>query len=278
MYGTWYPLIMSATATGIMGGIAGALGTYAVLRQQSLLGDAMSHAALPGIALAFMLTGTNSTTTLLVGGAVSSLIGAYLATHIPHITPLKKEAALGIILSTFFGCGLVLITYLQNSAAGHQSVINKFLFGNAATLLQQDLWMIFGLAVITVITISVCYKEFKAITFDKQFARMIGIKTTIVESILTTLLICTLILGLQMIGVILMSSMLIAPAAAARQWCISLKTMMLTATIIGATSSILGAIISSCFDKIPTGPAIVVIVCSIVFVSLIIAPSRSTAS
>src|SRR6266404_2814966 len=134
-----YTLLLVLQGAALLGITAGALGSFALLRQQSLLGDAISHAALPGIVLMFLCTHSKNPWLLLTGGALAGVVGVVSMNYVCTRTKLKKDAILGIILSVFFGFGLVLITVAQKIPTSNQAVLNKFLFGNVSTLLQQDI-------------------------------------------------------------------------------------------------------------------------------------------
>lgn len=263
-------VLMGVTALGVT---AGALGVFALLRGQSLLGDAISHASLPGIAVAFLLTGSKNPAVLLCGGALAGGIGSLCIMGITRYTRLKKDAALGIILSVFFGTGLVLLTYIQKYGSSNQSILNKFLFGNASTLLAQDVVLMCAVGAGVLLLLALFFKESALITFDSEYARALGYPVFALEALLTLLTVLSIVIGLQCVGVVLMSSLLVAPAAAARQWTKRLAPMVLLAAFFGASSGIIGALISSSFVHLPTGPTIVVVVSVIVLVSLVFGPS-----
>ena len=267
-----YTLLLVLQGAALLGIIAGALGSFALLRQQSLLGDAISHAALPGIIVMFLCTHSKNPWILLSGGAVAGVIGVISMNYVVAHTTLKKDAILGIILSVFFGFGLVLMTVAQKVPTSNQAVLNKFLFGNIATLLPEDLFIIKVLAIVIFMAVIVCWKECVAYVFDPIFTQSIGYTPHIIEAILTVLLVLAIVMGLQTVGVVLMSTMLIAPAAAARQWTVQLSRMVLLAGFFGGCAAIIGVYASSVIDHLPTGPAIVVAASCIVLFSLLCGP------
>lgn len=269
-----YTVLIISIGTALLGIISGVLGVFSLLRQHSLLGDAISHAAFPGIAIAFLLTHSKNPAVLLFGGTVAGLIGAWCVTMITHTTRLKKDAALGIILSVFFGFGLVLLTHIQKLPISSQSVLNKFLFGNAATLLPQDLYLLAAVGAAVLFVIYLFYIQFSLISFDSQYAHALGYNVPFWDALLTFLQVIIIVVGLQTVGVVLMSSMLIAPAAAARQWTNRLPAMLLIAAFFGATSSAAGSLLSCTDHRLPTGPIIVVIMSAIVLISVLFAPKR----
>lgn len=269
-----YTLCIVLVGTGLLGLSAGALGSFILLRKQSLVGDALSHAALPGIALTFLATQSKNPLILFCGGAITGTIGIFLMHLIVHKSSLKKDTALGIILSVFFGFGLVLLTIIQKYPLGNQSILNKFLFGNASTLLHSDLWLISMIFIIVTLVIILFWKQFKLIAFDQNYLQSIKYPERTIEILMTGSLILISVIGLQTVGVILMSSLLIAPAAAARQWVVRLEYMVPLAGFIGACCTIAGAIVSSYAHHVPTGPAIVLFLSSAVTASLLFSPRR----
>lgn len=263
-----------AAGAGVLGLLSGTLGCYAVLRRQSLLGDAISHAALPGIALAFLLTGSKAPLVLIGGAAMAGFLGTLIVMSVVNRTRVKDDAALGIVLSVFFGFGLVLLTYLQKRPDASQAGLKTFLFGQAATLLQRDVQILAALTIVALAIVALLWKEFKIIAFDRDFARSAGFPVRGLETLLTALLTLAIVLGLQTVGVVLMSAMVVAPAAAARQWTDRLGFMVILAAAFGAFSGASGAVISSLVEKLPTGPTVVIVASIIVLVSLLAAPQR----
>jgi manganese/zinc/iron transport system permease protein len=260
--------------TTILGITSGVLGVFGMLRQQSLLSDVISHAAFPGIAIAFWMTLSKSLIVLMIGGACAGLLGALSVVIITTYTHLKKDAALGMVLSVFFGIGLVILTHIQKLPISNQSILNKFLFGNAATLLPEDIYLIFIVGCGTLAVTFSCLKEFILVTFDPLYAKVLGYRIMWWDIAITLLQVITIVIGLQTVGVVLMSTLLIAPAAAARQWTYSLPIMIFLAALFGGTASIMGTIISCAVPRLPTGPVIVVILSSMVTISVLIAPHR----
>jgi len=257
-----------------LGAICGMLGSFAVLRKQSLLGDAISHAALPGIAIAFLITGTKETNVLLIGALISGLLGAFWIRGIIKRTHLKSDTALGLILSIFFGFGMLLLTYIQKQPNANQSGLDKFLFGQAATLLSRDVWFMASVTFVCLCVLLLFWKEFKILLFDADYAKTLGFNTKLIDILITSFIVLAIVLGLQTVGVVLMSAMLLAPAAAARQWTNSLGIMVILAAIFGATSGVLGTAISASQNNLSTGPVIVLVAAIFVIFSFIFSPSR----
>ncbi len=271
---TDYTVRTVALGAMALGAASGALGSFAVLRRQSLLGDAISHAALPGIVLAFMITGTKSTLPLLIGAALAGWLATLFVIAVVRTTRLPEDSALGIVLSVFFGAGLVLLTNVQRREDASQAGLTTFLFGQAATLLERDVWIIIGLGGFAVLVLLLGWKEFKLLAFDPEFAGSIGFPVRALDVLLVSVLVIAIVVGLQTVGVVLMSAMVVAPAAAARQWTDRLGTMVLIAAIFGAGAGLVGATASGLAAGVPTGPAIVLSATAIVVVSLLLAPRR----
>lgn len=271
---TDYTLRTITLGTAILGAVTGMLGSFAVLRKQSLLGDAISHAALPGIAIAFLITGTKDSNVLLLGALISGLIGTFWIRGIITKTHLKSDTALGLILSLFFGFGMLLLTFIQKQPNANQAGLDKYLFGQAATLLESDVWMMATVTGICLIILLLFWKEFKMLLFDADFTKTLGFNTKAIDILITSFIVLAIVLGLQTVGVVLMSAMLLAPAAAARQWTNSLGKMVFLAAIFGALSGVFGTAVSATQNNLSTGPVIVIIASVFVLVSFVFSPSR----
>ena len=269
-----YTLMIVGIGAALLGSVSGALGSYAVLRRQSLLGDAISHAALPGIAIAFLLTGSKAPLILILGAAIVGWLGTLLILSIVRLTRIKYDSALAIVLSTFFGFGLVLHTLIQRTGNANQAGLDTFLFGQAATILARDVLTIGILGGVAIIIMLIFWKELKLLIFDEGFAASIGLPIRALDILLTSLLVIAIVLGLQAVGAVLMSAMLVAPAVAARQWTNRLSLMIFLAAGFGALAGVSGTIISSTAARIPTGPTIVLCATVLVGISIAFAPNR----
>ncbi len=269
----FYKILIATTLVGITTAI---IGCFTLLNKQSLLADTIAHATLPGLAGMFLIVLEKSYVMLLIGAAITSLTSAFAVDYIITKTNLKQDTALGIILSTFFGIGIIYLTMIQKLAIGNQAGIDKFLFGQAATVLNEDIIIIITLSCLILATVIFYYKEFVIIIFDAQFARTIRLPVQRIKNILLITIVGTVLVGLQTVGLILMSSFLIAPAVAARQWTNRLPIMMLLSVFFSLSATTTGTIISYQYAHIPTGPAIVVIATLITFVSIIIRSYRDS--
>ena len=271
---TDYTLRTITLGTAVLGAVTGMLGSFAVLRKQSLLGDAISHAALPGIAIAFLISGTKDSNLLLLGALISGLIGTFWIRGIVNKTHLKSDTALGLILSLFFGFGILLLTFIQKQPNANQAGLDKYLFGQAATLVESDVWLMTLVTAICLFVMLLFWKEFKILLFDADFTKTLGFNTKLIDILITSFIVLAIVLGLQTVGVVLMSAMLLAPAAAARQWTNSLSIMVFLAAIFGAFSGVFGTAISASQNNLSTGPVIVIVAGVFVLVSFIFSPSR----
>ena len=269
-----YTTQMVLLGTALLGLASGIAGTFAVLRKESLIGDGLSHAALPGVVIAFLLTGIKDIEVLITGAALSSIAAAWLITITVENSKIKFDGALATILSAFFGLGMVLLTYLQSLNNAGQAGLSKFIFGQAATILARDVYITSAAALIIIVLTALFWKELKLISFDVEYAKTLQIPVTFTLILYRSLLIMTIIIGIQSVGNILISSLLIAPAVGARQWTNKLGTMCILAGFFGMVSAIGGTIWSTSVQKLPTGPAIIVILSVIVLLSLIFAPNR----
>lgn len=267
MISIFYKILIGTTLVGITTGI---VGCFTLLNKQSLLGDTIAHATLPGLTGMFLCILQKSYCMLLLGAGISGLLGAALVDYITRTTTLKKDAALGIVLSTFFGLGIIFLTMIQKLPIASQAGIDKFLFGQAATLLDEDIIIMALLSCTVILTIIYLRKELKIVIFDPIFAQTIGLPVQKINTSLVILIVATVIIGLQTVGLILMSSFLIAPAAAARQWTDRLPATIFLSIFFSLIATSMGTIISYHCAHVPTGPAIVVIATLITFISMII--------
>ncbi|WP_225744775.1 metal ABC transporter permease [Marinilactibacillus sp. Marseille-P9653] len=269
-----YTFQIVALGTGFLGLLSGVIGTFVTLKKESLLGDALSHSALPGIGIGFLLIQSKELIVLLLGAAVSGLLATGLIHLMSKKTTIKFDSALSLVLSSFFGLGLVIMTYIQGSPNAQQAGLDNFIFGQASAMLIRDVRLIAIVGIIILLLIGLFWKEFKLFTFDSDFGKTMGYSERFVEMLLSTMVVLTIILGLESVGVILVSALLIGPAVAARQWSDRLNIVVILAGIVGFVSGISGTLISSIGNRIPTGPSIVVVLSVFVLSSLFFSPKR----
>ncbi len=268
-----YTVRVVALGGAILGVISGVLGCFAVLRQESLLGDALSHAALPGVAVGFLLAG-RELSMLLLGAGIASWLGLQFVSAILQTTRIKQDTALGIVLAAWFAAGIALLAYIQSLPDASQAGLDVFIFGQAAAIIEADVMLISGASLVLLLVLALFWKEFKLVTFDPEFAGANGFRVGAINTLLSTLIVIAIVLGLQLAGVILMVGMLIAPGIAARQWTHKLDQMVILAAVFGAFAGGVGAVISALDSDIPTGPMIIVVAFMLVLVSIMLAPGR----
>jgi len=262
----------------LLGAASGVVGAFALLRKRSLIGDALAHTALPGIAVGFLLTLSKSIIPLFIGASVAGILGVLTIIGIVKLGRIKEDAAIGITLSVFFGIGIVLLTHIQRLPSGNQSGLDKFLFGQAASMLPQDIQLMSVVSVITLLTIVLFYKEFRLLVFDSNYLKSLGYPATVLDISLMFLIVLVVMIGLQAVGVVLMAALLITPAAGARFWSDDLKIMLVLSAAFGALSGVLGAFFSSLAPRIPTGPVMVLAATLMFVISAITAPRRGLLS
>ncbi|MFT2007879.1 iron chelate uptake ABC transporter family permease subunit [Pontibacter sp. 13R65] len=254
------------------------VGCFTLLRKRALVGDAVAHAVLPGVCLAFMLSGTKNPLVLLLGAFITGWLSLIVIDFITSRSRIKEDTAIGLVLSVFFGIGILLLTSIQHSGNAAQSGLDKFLFGNAAALIGEDLIVFSVVALLLLVCTIVFYKELMLLCFDEAYARTIGYPVRALELLLTTLTVFAVVVGIQAVGVVLMAAMLITPAAAARFWTENLRLMLVLAALMGAFSGLAGAYISYTAPSMPTGPWIVLIISMIAISSFAFAPGKGWVS
>jgi manganese/zinc/iron transport system permease protein len=250
------------------------VGCFTLLRKRALIGDVIAHSVLPGVCLAFIFWQEKNPFILMCGALVTGWLSIYILDKITQHSRIKEDTALALILSVFFGFGILLLTFIQHSGNPNQSGLDNFLFGKATSLTQLDIYTFGSLAVVIVITILLFFKEFTFLAFDENFATSLGLPVKFLRLLLTSLTVFAVVLGIQAVGVVLMAAMLITPAAAARFWTDRIKVMLILAAVLGAISGLIGAYISYIKTNMPTGPWIVLIISIIAIGSFVVAPKK----
>lgn len=268
--------------TGLLGGASGLVGSFTLLRKRALMGDALSHATLPGIALAYLLAinlgwQAKSLPLLLLGATLSGLVGVAVILLIRNATRLKEDAALGIVLSVFFGLGVCLLAIIQKLDTGHAAGLEAFIYGKTASMGLRDMQWIAGAGAVASFTCLLFAKELKLLCFDETFAGAEGYPVAGLDVLLMALVVLISIVGLQAVGLILIIAMLVIPAAAARFWTDQLETMSLLSALIGASSGVFGAATSAMFARLPSGAMIVLVCASAFLLSLVFGSKRGLA-
>lgn len=259
-------VILGTTALGTACGV---IGSFMLLRKRSLMADAVSHATLPGIALAFVLMvhqgGTGKWLPgLLLGALITGLMGMGTVLFIRSYTRVKEDAALGIVLSVYFGFGVAILGMIQKMSQGSAAGLGSFIYGKTASMLRSDAQLIGAVAVLSLVVCGCLFKEFTLLCFDQDFAGSQGWPVMSLDIALMSLVVLVTVIGLQAVGLILVIALLIIPPAAARFWTEKLKTMTLAAAALGAAGGAIGASLSAIVPRLPAG-AIIVITYSVFF-------------
>ncbi len=269
------PSVRTAVAgTLLLGMTCGMLGSFVVLRRMSLLGDSLGHAVLPGVCAGFMVTLTKDIRWIFFGAFVSALLAAAVITLIHRRTRLKQDVAMGLVLSGFYGLGVVMLTRLQSFPLGNQSGLNRFLFGQASAISAQELTVMAWLSGIVLVVVLLMYKELAATSFDEEFAIACGIPARGIHYLLMLLVAIAIVISIQAVGIVLLSAMLIAPAATAHLLTDRLKVMVLLSVFFGAAAGVAGANISFLESNLPTGPFIVAVLTLFFVAAFLLSPKH----
>jgi manganese/zinc/iron transport system permease protein len=273
-------VMIGALFLGIAAGIVGSL---VLLRDRALIGDALAHGTLPGIAGAFLLAvlagyEQKSSIILLLGATFTGIL-AILAVHlIVQCTRLTEDTAIGIVLSTFFGAGVTMLSFLQQFGRGNVAGLNHFIYGQAAAMQRGDVLIISIIAILATILALFLFKEFRLLCFDEDFAKSQGWPVNRLDLVLMGLVVLVVVAGLQAVGMILVIALLIIPPAAARLWTEKMSSMTFLSSIIGGASGYIGAALSATYPNLPAGSIIVLTTSAVFAVSLLFAPTRGLVS
>ena len=257
----------------LLGIISAWIGGFAFLRKQALVGDAVAHALLPGVCLAFLWSGEKNFAFLLIGAMATGLLALICMQYLLK-SKLKQDTVIALVLSVFFGVGILLLTYIRQSGNAAQSGLDSFLFGKAAALLSTDVWLFFGLGGLLVGVMALFFKEFALLCFDELFARSLGLPVAWLKALLTALTLLCIVLGIQAVGVVMVAALLITPAAAARFWSARLGDWLWLAVAFGGLAGVAGSYVSYVIPQMPTGPWIVLILSGVAVFSFLFAPRK----
>jgi len=250
-------VIIALVGSLLLGLNAGLLGSFIVVRKTALVGDMLAHAVLPGIALGFLWNQTKNPLAIFIGAVVIGLLATFVMQAIIRTTRLKQDAAIGIVLSSFYAVGVCLINYIGRLPTASKSGVESYLFGKAAALSSQDIWLMLGTTALTLICLGLFYKSFLAASFDRQFASSLGLPILWLDRLLMLLTSFAIIVAMQAVGVVLVSAMLIIPAATAYLLTDRMASMMWVSAGVGVLSACLGAFFSFLGSSLPTGPFMV---------------------
>ena len=245
------------------------IGTFAYLRKRALIGDAIAHSLLPGICLGFIAAGEKNMFYLFFGAFLTGWFSTFLVDFIVNKSKVKQDAAIGIVLSTFFAFGIVLLTYIQNGNYSDQGGLNQFLFGQAAAINKDELILFEVILGIIVLSIFMFYRAFILVSFNADYAKSIGLPVKFIEFLITSLTVLSVAAGIQALGVVLMSALIVTPAAAARFWSHNLPRILVLAVVISVFSGLVGAYVSYANAQTPTGPWVVLVLSFITLVSFL---------
>jgi len=272
---TGYSFIIVAIGPFLLAVAAGAVGCITVLKGQSLIGDAIGHSAFPGIVLAFMLFLQRDPAILILGAIVSGAVAFISIQTINANSKLDLDAILAVILSSFFGFGMVLKSHIQGNpdyAGASQSGLQNYIFGQAAYIMSEDVRIILFVGVISLLLLILFYKEIKVFLFDETYSKTIGLKTTLLYGIILLMTMSIIATGLKLVGAILISSLLIVPAITAMQWSNKFHIVLIIAGLTGGVSAFIGTYISTAYNGMSTGATIILIMSIFALISLIIGP------
>jgi manganese/zinc/iron transport system permease protein len=254
--------------------IAAMVGCFTYLRKRSLMGDVIAHSVLPGICLAFLVARQKDPAYLLIGASITGWIAVWLVDFITKHSKIKSDTAIALILSVFFGAGVLLLTHIQHTGMSSQSGLDSFIFGKAASMQQNEVNLFTIIAIIVSAVIFFFKRGFYVLSFDEDFARAVGFPVPLLKVILSAITVLVVAAGVQAVGVVLMASLLITPAATARFWTNRLSVLIFIAVFVGAFSGVIGSAISFTYSGMPTGPWIVVVMSLMAFTSALISPQR----
>ena len=264
-------IVMGITLLGIGSAY---VGTFSFLDNKALLGDAISHAVLPGICLGFILAGEKNPFYIVGGAIFSGALATFLSSWLKENTKLSEDSIIAVILSVFFGFGIVLLTMIQKTGNPEMAGLNQFIFGNAIGILEEDLWVYGSLSLLIILTLSLLLKEFSLLVFNAEYGKAIGFPMKGIRVVFNILMILSVVIGIQAIGVVLMAALLITPGAAARFWTDRLGTLLILAALFAIISGIFGTYISFIIPQMPTGPWVVVSLSTLALISFLFAPKK----
>jgi manganese/zinc/iron transport system permease protein len=274
-----YNTSIVVAGASLLGAGAGVTGTFALLRGRALVADAVSHATLPGICIAFLLAGSlgaegKSLPVLLAGAAASGVAGVWAIQSLLRHTRLAPDAAIGAVLSVFFALGVVLLSIIQSLPWGTQAGLKQFIYGQTAAMGAGDAILMGGIALLAIIAVASLFKELALLCFNDAFAGVIGRPVRALDALILAFVVLITVAGLQAVGLILVVAMLIIPPAAARLWTERLWVMTLLAGVMGAASGYVGAVASALLPRKPAGSVIVLAAGALFAISLLLAPAR----
>ncbi|MCH2077592.1 MAG: metal ABC transporter permease [Rhodobacteraceae bacterium] len=274
-----YNAALVAIGAALLGFSAGSAGSFLFLRKRALVSDAVAHATLPGVALAFIVMVTlggdgRNLFGLLLGSAVTAGLGLLAIEWISRRTRLSEDAAIGAVLGVFFGFGVVLLTVIQTMSSGRQAGLESFLLGSTAGMLFQDALVIAGGGLFSVLVIWLLKRPMTLVSFHADYAASLGYNVRQIDLAIMGLVMAATVVGLKIVGLILIVAMLIIPSVTARFWTNRSGRLVWIAGALGGVAGYLGAALSASVPDLPTGPIIVLVAAALFTLSLLFAPAR----
>ena len=265
--------------TTFLGIASGLIGAYSLLRKRALMGDALAHSALPGLCLAFIFasfigTDAKQLWLLLTGAAFTGVLGVLTVQFLSKYSRLSEDTSIGVVLSTFFGFGVVLMSVIQSLGTGEEGGLNHFIYGQTAAMRLSDAYLTLIVALIVLFLSIVLIKEFRLVSFDPDFALSDGWPISLIDLLMMSLVVVVTVVGLQTVGLLLIIALLVIPSAAARFWTNNLNSMLLFSALIGGLSGYFGSAVSTVVPNMPAGAVIVITAGIIFFISFVFAPAR----
>ena len=274
-----YNAALVTIGAAVLGMTAGAIGCFVLLRQRAMVSDAISHATLPGVGVAFIVMALMGgegrfLPGLLIGAAISAGLGLLAVEWMTHRTRLTEDAAIGAVLSVTFGLGIVLLTIIQTLGVGKPAGLEGFLLGGAAAMLWSEALSVLVMAGLVAIAIALLWRRMVLVAFDQAYAETLGVSTAQTDRMMLLLALAVTVIGLKIVGLILIVALMIIPPVAARFWTDRADRMMLIAGGIGALACYVGTAISASGDNLPTGAVIVLTATTLFVISMLLAPTR----
>lgn len=265
MESIYFILFFAALIIGISSSL---MGGVMVLQKKTLLGDVVSHAILPGILIAFVISSSRSQIYVLLGALAAGWLAIAQLDFILKKTKLKSDAALAIVLSSYFSLGLVIYSWMQHNQSINSSGLSNFIYGQLVGVSITDLFIFLSLLVLTLFFLISRFNFIVAQAFQEQFLEIKGFNIRLNQFIFNSLLVLIVAIGVQAVGVILMSALLILPYVSASQITSTIKKSLILAVVFSVSATILGCFVSFNLDQMPTGPWIIIFLSSFFFLSI----------
>ncbi|MEZ5846888.1 MAG: metal ABC transporter permease [Geminicoccaceae bacterium] len=274
-----YNTTIVCIGAAMLGAASGMAGSFALLRKRAMVSDAISHATLPGVCLGFIaalwfIGAGRSLPFILAGAALSAMAGVVLVDLVRRSDRLGEDSAIAVVLSTFYGLGMVLLSYIQTLPTAGQAGLEGMLLGATAGMLRFEAEMIAIAALVLLVVTILLFKELGLVCFDPEFARAGGWPVRLLDLLIMSLVTGVVVIGLKTVGLVLIVALLVIPPAAALYWSRRLAPMVFTAALIAAAGAYVGAAISASAPDLPTGPVIVLTLAALFVFSLLFAPKR----